>query len=86
MSPAKRKNSVGALDAEAMGQRAAMEERLNHYVSGQLSRIKTGMQDYEPDEFETTTDGASDAKPSQPRRNGHRGRDNYFEQDPYFSK
>jgi hypothetical protein len=66
-----------------MEQRAAMEDRLNHYVSGQLQRIKTGMQDYEPDEFETTTDGASDSKPSKPRG---RDRGDYFEQDPYFSK
>ncbi|CBX93366.1 predicted protein [Plenodomus lingam JN3] len=85
-SPARRKNSVGVADAEQMEQRAAMEARLNHYVSGQLQRIKTGMQDYEPDEFETTTDGASDGKPSHSRRNGHRERRDYFEQDPYFSR
>ena len=85
LSPAKRKNSAGAMDAEAMGQKAAMEERLNHYVTGQLQRIKSGGQEYERDELETTTDGASDEPPAKPRRN-HRGRDNYFEQDPYFSK
>jgi len=66
-----------------------MEDRLHHYVSGQLQRIKTGMQDYEPDEFETMTDGGSDSRPTTQsgRRNG-RGRDkgDYFEQDPYFSK
>jgi hypothetical protein len=60
-----------------------MEDRLNHYVSGQLQRIKSGMQDYEPDEFETTTDGASDSRPSRARG---RDRSDYFEQDPYFSK
>ncbi|KAF2848822.1 hypothetical protein T440DRAFT_147876 [Plenodomus tracheiphilus IPT5] len=85
-SPVRRKNSVGVADSEQMEQRAAMEARLNHYVSGQLQRIKTGMQDYEPDEFETMTDGAADAKPSHSRRDGHRERGDYFEQDPYFSK
>lgn len=87
-SPIRRKNSVGYLDADAIEQKNAMEERLNHYVSGQLQRIKTGMQDYEPDEFETTTDGASDQRPTRGRRNGNRknGSGDYFEQDPYFSK
>jgi hypothetical protein len=85
-STIRRKNSVGVLDHEAMEQKAAMEDRLNHYVTGQLQRIKTGMQDYEPDEFETMTDGASESK-SKYGRNG-RGRDggDYFEQDEYFSK
>jgi hypothetical protein len=70
-----------------MEQKAAMEDRLNHYVSGQLQRIKTGMQDYEPDEFETMTDGASESKSQNGRRNGRgRERGDYFEQDPYFSK
>jgi len=85
VSPIRRKNSVGVLDAEAIDQKAVMEERLNQYVSGQLQRLKTGMQDYEPDEFETMTDGASDSAPSRGRRNG-RQRGDYFEQDPYFSK
>lgn len=86
-SPIRRKNSVGVLDQEALDQKSAMEDRLNHYVSGQLQRIKTGMQDYEPDEFETMADGASESRPRNSRKNG-RGRDHgdYFEQDPYFSK
>ncbi|KAI4657608.1 uncharacterized protein J4E78_005996 [Alternaria triticimaculans] len=87
-SPIKRKNSVGVLDQAALDQKSAMEDRLHHYVAGQLQRIKTGMQDYEPDEFETMTDGGSDSRPQTQngRRNG-RGRDkgDYFEQDPYFS-
>jgi hypothetical protein len=85
--PIRRKNSVGVLDQEAIDQKTAMEDRLNHYVTGQLQRIKTGMQDYEPDEFETMTDGASDSKSKNGQRKG-RGRDrgDYFEQDEYFSK
>lgn len=85
LSPARRKNSVGVADAEAMKEKLASDERLHHYVSGQLHRIKTGMQDYEPDEFETLTDGASEQRPSR-GRNGHKERGDYFEQDPYFSK
>ena len=87
MAPMKRKNSVGVLDQEALEQKAAMANRLNDYVSGQLQRMKSGMQDYEADEFETTTDGAPDTRGRNGRPNG-RGRDkgDYFEQDPYFSK
>jgi hypothetical protein len=86
-SPMKRKNSVGVLDQAALEQKSAMEDRLHHYVSGQLQRIKTGMQDYEADELEATTDGPSDTRGRNGQRNGRR-RDNgdYFEQDPYFSK
>jgi hypothetical protein len=84
-SPANRRGSVGHLDPEAIEQKNAMQERLNHYVSGQLERVKTGIADVETDEFETTLDGSSDQKP-----NGHarreRNRRDYFEQDPYFSK
>ena len=85
-SPAKRKNSVGVQDAESIRQKLITEERLNHYVSGQLQRIKTGMNDCEPDEFETTTDGASDDRPKNGQRNGHSERGSYFEEDPYFSR
>jgi hypothetical protein len=82
-SPQHRRGSVGYLDEEAVQQKNAMQERLNHYVSGQLERVKTGLADVETDEFETTMDGASDRK-----SNGHKRRDrgDYFEQDPYFSK
>lgn len=86
MSPIKRKNSVGVADEEAIKQKLESDERLNHYVSGQLQRIKTGMQDYEPDEFETMTDGASERKPTRGRSNGHKERGDYFEQDPYFTR
>jgi hypothetical protein len=85
-STIRRKNSVGVLDQEAMEQKAAMEDRLNHYVTGQLQRIKTGMQDYEPDEFETMTDGASESKSKYGRNGRGRDRGDYFEQDEYFSK
>lgn len=85
MSPVRRKNSVGVADEDAMKEKLASDERLHHYVSGQLQRIKTGMQDYEPDEFETLTDGASESRPSR-GRNGRKERGDYFEQDPYFSK
>jgi hypothetical protein len=79
-SPANRRGSVGYLDHEAIEQKNAMQERLNHYVSGQLERVKTGLADVETDEFETTLDGSSERKPD-----GHARKD-YFEQDPYFSK
>lgn len=89
-NPVQRKNSVGVLDQAALEQKSAMEDRLHHYVSGQLQRIKTGMQDYEPDEFEAMTDGADDTErsngQSNGRSNGRRDRSDYFEQDPYFSK
>lgn len=86
MSPVKRKNSVGVQDAEAMKEKLASEERLNHYVSGQLHRLKTGTHDYEPDEFETTTDVAYNERPTNGRRSARRDRGDYFEQDPYFSR
>lgn len=85
MSPIKRKNSVGYLDEEAIKQKQAMEERLNHYVSGQLERVKTGMGDVDQDEFETTYDGASERR-GRTNGNGRRARGGYFEEDPYFSK
>jgi hypothetical protein len=87
VSPIRRKNSVGYLDEDAIKAKQAIEERFNNYVSGQLERVKTGQNEYEPDEFETSLDGASE-KPSKgsKKSNGHRGRSNYFEQDPYFSK
>lgn len=82
-SPQNRRGSVGVLDEDAEQQKAAMQDLLNHYVSGQLERVKTGLADVETDEFETTMDGSSDRK-----SNGHKRRDrsDYFEQDPYFSK
>jgi hypothetical protein len=84
-SPANRRGSVGYLDHEAIEQKNAMQERLNHYVSGQLERVKTGLADVETDEFETTLDGSSERKPDGHARRA-RNRKDYFEQDPYFSK
>ena len=81
-----RKSSVSTQDADSIRQKLAMEERLNHYVTGQLQRIKTGMGDCEPDEFETTTDGASSERPKPGGQNGHRERSHYFEEDPYFAR
>lgn len=81
--PANRRGSVGYLDEDAVQQKNAMQERLNHYVSGQLERVKTGLADVETDEFETTLDGSSDQRTNGQRR---RDRNDYFEQDPYFSK
>ncbi|EMD64287.1 hypothetical protein COCSADRAFT_89942 [Bipolaris sorokiniana ND90Pr] len=84
--PIRRKNSVGVLDQAALEQKSAMEDRLNHYVSGQLQRIKKGMQEYEPDELETMDD-APDTRGRNGNRNGRKRDDgDYFEQDPYFSK
>lgn len=83
-SPMKRINSVGYLDEESIKQRQAMEERLNHYVSGQLERVKTGLGDVDQDEFETSLDGSSDRRQTNGR--GRRNRNDYFEQDPYFSR
>jgi hypothetical protein len=84
-SPANRRGSVGYLDHEAMQENSAMQERLNHYVSGQLERVKTGYVDVENDEFEATMDGSSDRKSTGQKRREQRRMD-YFEQDPYFSK
>jgi hypothetical protein len=63
-----------------------MEDQFSHYVSGQLERVKTGFADVETDEFETTLDGASDRKSNSHNIGKARERDDYFEQDPYFSK
>jgi hypothetical protein len=85
-SPVNRRGSVGHLDQDAIEENQAMQERLNHYVSGQLERVKTGFADVEKDEFETTVDGASDRKSNGHSRRQRRDRSDYFEQDPYFSK
>jgi hypothetical protein len=85
-SPANRRGSVGHLDQDAIEQKNAMQERLNHYVSGQLERVKTGLADVETDEFETTMDGASDRKSNGRSHRQRHDRNDYFEQDPYFSK
>lgn len=89
-SPVRRKNSVGYLDEDAVKAKQEIQDRFNHYVSGQLERVKTGRQDYEPDEFETSVDGA-DERPrgrlgSKAKSNGHKEREDYFEQDEYFSR
>jgi hypothetical protein len=85
-SPVNRRGSVGHLDQDAIEQKNAMQERLNHYVSGQLERVKTGLADVETDEFETTLDGSSDRKSNGSSRRARRDRSDYFEQDPYFSR
>lgn len=89
-SSGRRKNSVGYLDEDAIKAKRETEERFNHYVSSQLERVKTGMQDYEPDEFETSLDGTSEKPRGRPgpkaKSNGHKERNDYFEQDEYFSK
>ena len=90
ISPVRRKNSVGYLDEDAIKAKQEIQDRFNHYVSGQLERVKTGMQDYEPDEFETSVDG-TDERPrgrtgSKAKSNGHKERQDYFEQDEYFSR
>lgn len=78
---------MGYLDQESIQEKADLQDRLNHYVSGQLERVKTGLADVETDEFETSLDGTSERK-----SNGHnsrrerRERGDYFEQDPYFSR
>lgn len=85
-SPAKRRSSVGYLDPEAVEQKTAMQERLNHYVSGQLERVKTGLADVDNDEFETSLDGTSERKSNGHSERRRRERSDYFEQDPYFSR
>lgn len=89
-SPARRKNSIGYLDEDAIKKRKEIEEKFSHYVSGQLERVKTGMADYEPDEFETSVDGVDERPRGRPgskaKSNGHKERQDYFEQDEYFSK
>jgi hypothetical protein len=83
-SPVRRKNSVGYMDEDAIKAKQAIQERLNHYVSGQLERVKTGMNEYEPDEFEASLDGTSEKPSGSSKRSNGRSKD--FEQDPYFSK
>lgn len=89
-SPVRRKNSVGYLDEDAAKAKQEIQDRFNHYVSGQLERVKTGMQDYEPDELETLVDGSDERRRgrpgSKPKSNGRKDRSDYFEQDEYFSR
>lgn len=91
VSPYRRKNSVGYLDEEEIQAKRDIQDKFNHYVSGQLERVRTGKQDYEPDEFETTLDG-TDERSGRERQgqsaksNGHKTRQDYFEQDEYFRK
>jgi len=78
---------VGYLDQESIQEKADLQDRLNHYVSGQLERVKTGLADVETDEFETSLDGTSERKSNgHNRRRERRERGDYFEQDPYFSR
>ena len=79
------------LDEDEIKAKKEIQDKFNDYVSGQLERVRTGRQDYEPDEFETTLDG-TDERSSRGRQgpsaksNGHKARQDYFEQDEYFSK
>lgn len=89
-SPANRRSSVGYLDEESLKQKALVQDRMHHYVSGQLARHKNGHTHLEKDEFITTMDGASEGHSNgENGENGessHRDRGDYFEQDPYFSR
>lgn len=70
-----------------MKEKAALQHRLNHYVSGQLARHKNGHAHTEKDEFLTSMDGASEEQSNgQSSSSKRRDRSDYFEQDPYFSK
>lgn len=69
-----------------MQEKADLQDRLNHYVSGQLERVKTGLADVETDEFETSLDGTSERRSNGHKSRRERERGDYFEQDPYFSK
>jgi hypothetical protein len=86
-SQAERRSSVGYLDDESVKEKLALQQRMNHYVSGQLARHKNGHTHVEKDELVSSLDGASESK-----SNGHSSRrsrgtgEGYFEQDPYFSK
>ncbi len=81
---------MGYLDEEEIKAKKEIQDRFNHYVSGQLERVRSGMQDYEPDEFETSVDGTDERsrgrQGSKAKSNGHKERREYFEQDEYFSK
>jgi hypothetical protein len=83
-SAANRRGSVGYLDEEGMKEKAALQERMNHYVSGQLARHKNGHAHTEKDEFITSLDGTSEGQCN--GGSSRRDRSDYFEQDPYFSK
>ena len=91
VSPVRRKNSVGYLDEEEIKAKKEIQDKFNNYVSRQLERVRTGRQDYEPDEFETTLDGTDERSSrgrqgSSAKSDGNKARQDYFEQDEYFSK
>nr|GFD59358.1 hypothetical protein [Tanacetum cinerariifolium] len=81
-SPIRRKNSVGYLDEDEIKAKQEIQDRFNHYISGELERVKTGRQDYEQDELETSVDGADERsrgrQGSKAKSNGHKERADYF--------
>lgn len=70
-----RTNSIGYLDEDSLRRKQEMDEHVAHYVSDQLSRLKSGdSNEFDSGEFEATLDGALEMK-----RNGRKkGGDGYF--------
>jgi hypothetical protein len=64
LSPTKsmqRANSIGILNEEALRKKAEIDERVAHYVSDQLERVRSGAESSaNDDELETQLDGAGD--------------------------
>jgi hypothetical protein len=74
-----RSNSIGYLDSEELKRKAEIDDKVAHYVSDQLERVKSGESgELDHDEFETSLDGAFDKPKS---KNGRRNGDgDYFSQ------
>lgn len=71
-----RTNSIGYLDADALRRKQEMDQHVAHYVSDQLTRIKSGDSDeFDGGELEASLDGALEMKPNGRRKNGG---DSYF--------
>ena len=71
-----RTNSIGYLNADALRQKAEMDQHVANYVSDQLTRIKSGESDgIDGGEFEASLDGALEMKPNGRKSKGD---DSYF--------
>lgn len=76
-TPLNRTNSIGYLDAEALKQKAEMDQHTFSYISEQLEKVKSGdSADVDSGEFEATLDGTVE-KPTYGKKNSH---DDYFSQ------
>lgn len=84
-TPINRTNSVGYLNADDIAAKEEVDQRVAHYVSGQLEKIRSNdSAELDAGEFETSLDGTLDNKPN--GRRNRKGGGDYFDNDPYFSK